>query len=100
MLGTFEDGVFFVPLASLNDPQFVAPAILQTLQLKETGNLSAVGPSEAVPLRLKRCLLVLDNFEQLLAGTALLDELLAAAPGSKTADNQPGGPAYLRRAGI
>lgn len=82
MRGDFEDGMFFVPLASLNDPQFIAPAILQTLQLKEAANLPAATWLKQY-LANKKLLLVLDNFEQLLAGTALLDELLAAAPGLK-----------------
>jgi predicted ATPase/tetratricopeptide (TPR) repeat protein len=82
MLGEFEDGVFFVPLASINDPQFVPSAILQMLQLKEAGNLSATAGLKQ-HLSNKKIFLVLDNFEQLLAGTGLLDELLAAAPGLK-----------------
>lgn len=82
MLPEFKDGVFFVSLASLNDPQFVPSAILQTLQLKETANLSATARLKQY-LASKNLLLVLDNFEQLLAGIALLDELLTAAPGLK-----------------
>lgn len=82
MLPEFKDGVFFVPLASLRDPQFVPSAILQTLQLKETANLPAMARLKQY-LAGKEMLLVLDNFEQLLGGVAWLDELLAAAPGLK-----------------
>ncbi len=82
MLGEFRDGVFFVPLASLTDPQFVPSAILQTLQIKEAAKLSTANRLKQY-LADKKILLVLDNFEHLLAAPALLDELLAAAPGLK-----------------
>jgi predicted ATPase/transcriptional regulator with XRE-family HTH domain len=82
VLGEFEDGVFFVPLASLTDPQFVPSAILQTLQIKESAKLSTINRLKQY-FADKKTLLVLDNFEQLLAASAILDELLAAAPGLK-----------------
>jgi predicted ATPase/transcriptional regulator with XRE-family HTH domain len=81
-LGEFEGGVFFVPLASLTDAQFVPSAILQTLQIKETARLSTVSRLKQY-FADKKTLLVLDNFEQLLGASAFLNELLAAAPGLK-----------------
>ena len=66
VLDQFPDGVFFVELASLSDPDLVAPAIAQVVGLKET---SGRPPLEALisALRQRRMLLVLDNFEHLLA---------------------------------
>lgn len=82
MLGRFADGVFFVPLASLTDPHRVASVILQTLQIKETAQISAFNRLKQ-HFADKKVLLVLDNFEQLLAATPVLDELLSVAPGLK-----------------
>src|SRR5829696_6599609 len=78
----FEDGVFFVALASVADPTLVAPAITRTLGLTESGNQPAEELLEGY-LRDKQVLLVLDNFEQVLESAPLLDALLSAAPGLK-----------------
>src|SRR5215207_6071760 len=78
----FEDGVFFVALAAIRDPALVAPTITRTLGLTESSNQP---PEEILKgyLRDRQTLLVLDNFEQILASAALLDALLSAAPGLK-----------------
>src|SRR5829696_8251237 len=78
----FEDGVFFVALAAIRDPALVAPTITRTLGLTESSNQP---PEEILKgyLRDRQMLLVLDNFEQILASAALLDALLSAAPGLK-----------------
>lgn len=78
----FEDGVFFVALAAVAEPTLVAPAITRTLGLTESGNQPAEELLEGY-LRDRQALLVLDNFEQVLGSTPLLDALLAAAPGLK-----------------
>jgi predicted ATPase/class 3 adenylate cyclase/Tfp pilus assembly protein PilF len=78
----FEDGVFFVALASVADPTLVAPAITRTLGLTESGNQPAEELLEGY-LRDKQVLLVLDNFEHVLESAPLLDALLSAAPGLK-----------------
>ena len=79
LLDEFENGVFFVPLAPVRDPQLVAAAIAQTLGVNATGGRS---PSQALKEYLgdKYLALVLDNFEQVLAGAPLLAELLDACP--------------------
>ena len=76
----FADGVFLVRLASIHDPEVVASAIAQTLGFKASGGQS---PQELITawLRDKRLLLILDNFEHLLAAAPLVTGLLAAAPG-------------------
>jgi predicted ATPase len=59
----FPDGVSFVSLAALTDPELVASTVAQTLRLREAGGPS---PEEQVQTYLggKQILLVLDNFEQ------------------------------------
>jgi predicted ATPase/DNA-binding CsgD family transcriptional regulator len=78
----FADGVVFVALAPVGDPSLVAAAIAQTLGIRESGGRS---PGELAQdwLREKRVLLLLDNFEQVLAGALFLTSLLREAPGLK-----------------
>ena len=37
LIGEFHDGVFFVALATISDPNLVIPTIAQTLNIKEVG---------------------------------------------------------------
>jgi predicted ATPase len=76
------DGVFFVTLAPINDPDLVAPTIAQVLGLKESGNRSPIATVTEY-LRHKRVLLVLDNFEQVLDAGPQVVELLQVCPQSK-----------------
>jgi len=75
----FKNGVFFVSLGAVSDPARVLGAIAQTLGAKEDG---AEGPADALRRYLegKQVLLVLDNFEQLLAAAPHVSLLLASAP--------------------
>jgi non-specific serine/threonine protein kinase len=72
----FPDGVYFVQLESVGDPRLVVTAIASTLGAQES-------TLEALRGRLldERVLLVLDNFEHLLAAAPSVAELLAGAPG-------------------
>ncbi|HLW03871.1 MAG TPA: LuxR C-terminal-related transcriptional regulator [Ktedonobacterales bacterium] len=76
---TFADGVFFVPLALVSDPEQVMPAIAQALGLRETGDWPLL-ERLYIALREKRLLLLLDNFEQVTAAAPRLLELLAQCP--------------------
>jgi len=78
LAGDFADGIYFVALASVRDPEQVAPTIAQELGIEEMAGQSLLTHLKNV-LRLKRVLLVLDNFEQLLGAAWLVAELLAAA---------------------
>ncbi len=78
LLDEFEE-VYFVPLAAISDPSLVASAIAQTLGVKEEADQPLRDALKAY-LRDRQTLLVLDNFEQVVAAAPLLDELLAAAP--------------------
>jgi predicted ATPase len=70
------DGVFFVSLAPINDPELVISTIAQVLGLREAGGRSL---QETVTgyLQERHLLLVLDNFEQILPAAAQLAALLA-----------------------
>lgn len=72
----FADGVRFVDLAPLDDPDLVPAAIAGALGLRETGERAAVVDY----LRQRDLLLILDNFEHLRAAASLVAELLEACP--------------------
>ena len=78
LLSEFPDGVYFVPLAPLSDPALVANTIGGALGVQEIGGRSMTDQLKHY-LRERSLLLVLDNFEHLLAGVSLVAELLAAA---------------------
>ncbi len=78
----FADGVAFVALAPIGDPDLVLSTIARTLGVGDAPG-QAIGDTLAASLHGKRMLLVLDNFEQVLhAGTSLM-ALLASAPDVK-----------------
>jgi predicted ATPase/DNA-binding CsgD family transcriptional regulator len=79
LLESFADGVYFVSLAAIREPDLVLPAIAQTLGLKETPDRLPFEHLKAF-LHEKHLLLVLDNFEQVIAVAPLLVELLRASP--------------------
>jgi predicted ATPase/DNA-binding CsgD family transcriptional regulator/transcriptional regulator with XRE-family HTH domain len=78
----FAEGVHFVDLSPLRDPTLVHLPIAQRFGIQDAGDQPLLDT-----LRLyfqPRCLLlVLDNFEQVLAASALVADLLAACPGVK-----------------
>lgn len=73
--GSFTDGVRFVPLAALDSAEGVVSSLVQSLGLK-------LAPSRDPWAQLldylsnKRVLLVLDNFEQVMAANGLVAEIL------------------------
>jgi transcriptional regulator with XRE-family HTH domain len=74
----FPDGAWFVPLAPIGNPTLVADTIAQGLGLRETtGEVTSLLREF---LRLKRLLLVLDNFEQITDAAPLITDLLLNAP--------------------
>jgi predicted ATPase len=75
----FADGVYFVALAPISDPALVLSAIVQTLGVRESGGTTLLDGLKEY-LREKRLLLVLDNFEQVVAAAPFIAALLAAAP--------------------
>lgn len=79
VLDAFPDGVWFVDLAPLTDPAPELPGIAGVLGVRQARS-SAPLPALAIYLAAKRLLLVLGNFEQVLAAAPQLAELLAACP--------------------
>jgi predicted ATPase/predicted Ser/Thr protein kinase len=78
-LGHFQDGVYFVSLASIRESHLVLPTLAQTLGLREAPNTTVL-QSLQQHLRDKELLLVLDNFEQVVAAAPLVSALLVTAP--------------------
>jgi predicted ATPase/class 3 adenylate cyclase/DNA-binding XRE family transcriptional regulator len=83
LIEEFADGVYFVTLAPISDPALVVSTIAQTLDVKEASGQLPLASLKHF-LRDKQLLLVLDNFEQVVAAAPLITELLAAAPGVKS----------------
>jgi predicted ATPase/class 3 adenylate cyclase len=80
LLETFPDGVWWVPLAAVTDPDLVPQAIAAPLGVRENPGeplLTTLGQH----LRPRRTLLLLDNMEHLLAAAPRIGSLLDVAPG-------------------
>lgn len=82
LLDAFTDGVFFIELAAVTNAELVASTILQPLGAQQSGGVT---PLETLKnhLREKQMLLVLDNFEQVLAASNLVADLLATSTNLK-----------------
>lgn len=81
VMADFDDGVWFVDLASVRDAPGVGSAVARALDVNEDADTPLVERLLAA-LADRRLLLVLDNCEHLLAAAALLvDALLAGAAG-------------------
>jgi predicted ATPase len=79
LLNDFANGVCFIPLTTISDPDLVVPTIAQELGVKEIGDQALLDLLKAF-LRDKQLLLLLDNFEQVLVAAPRLSELLVACP--------------------
>ena len=78
----FGDGIVFVPLAPIVDPDLVLPTLVRALGVRETSDRTVAESLEAL-LQDRHLLLVLDNLEQVLAAGPTLAALLAACPDVK-----------------
>ena len=79
LLDDFPDGVCFVSLASVSDPELVMATIAHRLGIQEAGEQSLSNLLYAY-VRDKRLLLLLDNFEQVAAAAPRLVDLLTGCP--------------------
>lgn len=77
--GDFAHGACFVSLAALSDPDLVLPTIAQTFGLREAGDWPLLERVQRF-LTEKQLLLLLDNFEQVLAAARYLPDLLSTCP--------------------
>ncbi len=75
----FPDGIFFINLATVSDPDSLLPALADGL------GITFSGPAEphiqlSQHLKAKQILLILDNMEHLVANASFLAEILHQAP--------------------
>ncbi len=70
LVGRLRDGVFWVPLAGLADPELLSSEVAQAIGAPDDLNRF---------LRGRELLLLLDNFEHLLAAAPVVSEVLAAS---------------------
>jgi predicted ATPase/class 3 adenylate cyclase len=76
----FSDGVIFVPLDAVRDPELVPSAIASALGLPASAGKVAAPLARVVDyLRDRSVLLVLDNFEQVIEGAQTVAQLLRDA---------------------
>jgi predicted ATPase/class 3 adenylate cyclase len=76
----FSDGVWFVPLEPLREAELVPGTIARAVGLADSG----IRPTTEMlveHLASRTCLLVLDNFEHVIAAAPLAGQLLRACPG-------------------
>ena len=78
-LELFPDGVFFVELATITQPELVSATIGQALGLPDRGGRGSVDRL-IDHIGERRILLVLDNFEQVTDAAPSINALLAACP--------------------
>jgi predicted ATPase/DNA-binding CsgD family transcriptional regulator len=75
----YPDGAAFVPLETVADHALVASAVAQSLGVRDSGD-RPLSERLAASLRERRLLLVLDNFEHVLAAGPVLAALLTSCP--------------------
>ena len=79
----FRGGIYFVPLAAVHDPD-ITSVIVQTIGIRQSVGRSPMeilkGHFESSPAP---AMLLLDNFEHLIASAPVVSELLGAAPNLK-----------------
>ena len=78
-LDRYPGGVFFCDLAALSDAMLVVPAIARAVGLQERSG-ETIAETVAGYLGSRRVLLILDNFEQVLAASPAIATLIASGP--------------------
>jgi predicted ATPase len=82
LVDDFEDGIHFVDLAAVVEPDAVLPAVARELGVREGSDRPLLDEMEA-HLGPRTTLLILDNFEQVTAAAPALGRLLGSCPGLK-----------------
>jgi predicted ATPase/DNA-binding XRE family transcriptional regulator len=80
MADAFPEGIVFVDLTPLTDPDLVLPTVATTLGVRESAGRQLIETLSTF-LGPKRLLLVLDNCERVLPAAPALTRLLGASPG-------------------
>ncbi len=79
LAAVFADGVVFVALAAIGEPDSVAPTVARTVGLRDVGRRSSCESVRAY-LRDRHMLLLLDNFEHVAAAAPLMADWLSTCP--------------------
>ncbi len=79
LAAVFADGVVFVALAAIGEPDAVAPAVARMVGLRDVGKRSSCEGVRAY-LRDRHMLLLLDNFEHVAAAAPLIADWLSTCP--------------------
>ena len=82
LIDHFKDGVFFVSLGDVTEPDQVVSRIAQLLEVRSAGSQPLFQNLKDY-LRDKNILLLLDNFEQLIPAASAVAELLASSSSLK-----------------
>jgi DNA-binding SARP family transcriptional activator len=80
MLDGYEDGVYFVDLAPVEQVADVPQAIAVAIGYQAPDKTSDLKPQLLEFMSRRRLFLILDNFEQLIDGVGLVNEILQACP--------------------
>jgi predicted ATPase len=75
----YDEGVYFVPLATISNPELVTSIIAKAVGVKESFDKPVLDTLKEY-LGDRLMMLLLDNFEQIMKAAPLVSELLAAAP--------------------
>jgi predicted ATPase/uncharacterized protein HemY len=78
----FPDGIYFVNLAPIHDPDLVASTVAQVLGVKEEAGKALLASLQGF-LHQRRLLVVLDNFEQIITAAPLISDLLTTCAALK-----------------
>ena len=79
LLEEFHDGVYFIEMASITQPELVASTIAMPLGIRDEGGKPDVFDALKEHLSEKHMLIVLDNFEQVIDAAPKIAELAAAS---------------------
>lgn len=80
LLDQFRDGVIFVDLASLAQVDEIVPALAMALDYQAPNKSQDMFPQLLQTLGEQQRLLIMDNFEHLLTGAKLVNDMLQACP--------------------
>ena len=97
--GSFEGGAWFVPLAHITDPGLVPSSIGQVLGIHDQGGASLLDTFAAY-VGGRRILLVLDNFEQVVAATRSAHRAAGARANAQRPGDEPRPAPRAGRAGV
>lgn len=78
LVGDFPEGVWIVELAPIRSPDYIVPAITDAISFRVDVHSSDLDPKRQLLdyLNHRRMLLLMDNFEHLLAGAGTISEIL------------------------